>query len=170
MTKLWIYLSVLLIGIILICGCTGNSSVPTTSTTVAKSPIPTAIPIPKSQFNIMEPVSDSNLNVTVLSSADGERVDNDKKKFFVKVRLENVRKDTTIHVTSTDFSLLSSYPGKIHTSSIENKPGYDLGPGQYGEPDLEFTIPQDAKDLQLQFDFSGPAGLDQGGQVVYFKL
>ena len=170
MTKCWIYLSFFLIGIILISGCTGTSPVPTTSSPVARTPIPAAIPVPQSRFSIMEPVSDGNLNITVLSSSDGERMDSNKKKFFVKVRLENVKKDKTIQVMNTDFSLLSSYPGKIRASSIENNAGYDLGPGQYGEPELEFTIPQNAKDLQLQLDFSGPGGISQGGQIVYFTL
>jgi len=169
MTKRWIFLSILLIGLILICGCIGNSSVPTTSSPVTGTPSPTAIPTPHSQFNVMEPVTDGNLTVTVLSSADGERVNSDKKKFFVKVRLENVRKDN-IQVMNSDFGLLSSNPGKIRTSFIGNSVRYDVGPGQYGEPDLEFTIPQDAKDLQLHLDFSGPSGLDQGGRVVYFRL
>ena len=101
----------------------------------------------------------------MLGTADGDRIYGNEKHFLIKIRLENLRSDKKIQVMGSDFQLTSSNYN-IRPTFLS----YDLGPGQWGEPTLDYGIPQDAKNLRLQFDFSGPSGKGKGGPIVYFIL
>jgi hypothetical protein len=164
MKKYPILFIIFLMLIVLICGCIAQSQSKSQSSVISTAPTP------KNQFKAMEPASDDNLKITVLGAGDGDRTYGNNKKFLIKIRLENLRSDKKIQILGSDFRLLSSNYVPQQQSFIGAGTSYDLGPGQWGEPTLEYEIPQNAKGLRLQFDFSGPSGKGEGGPIVYFNL
>jgi hypothetical protein len=151
---------ILLVGLITLSGCITNSPKQTAHSVIVTSPTP------QIQYNVMEPVTDGNLKITILRAIDGDRTYGTGKKYSVKIRLENLGTEKNIQVFNSDFRLLSSNYNLQQNAFLKS----DLGPRQYDEPILDFTIPQDALDLKLQFDFSGPSGIGKGGKIVIFNL
>ena len=154
-----------LIGLIITAGC--SQGTPKTTSAIAISPAPTQ----QTQFNANEPASDGNLKVTVLKTVDGDRTFGNNKYIYITVQLENLRTDKKIQIMGSDFKLLSSnyditQPINLNLPSLT----LDISPGRYTQQKLESVIPQDAKNLKLQFDFSGPSGVGKGGKVVWFVL
>jgi hypothetical protein len=169
MKKEILFLLIFVIGICLICGCV-NQSHSSTPKSVA-----TPIPTPQNHFNINEPATDGNLRVTVLGTREGgDRVgfNGDKKMYYVKVKLENLRSDKKIQVYPQDFTLFTKNGGDFSTMFFASyySQSYDVSPNKYGSPELEYTVPLDAVGDKLKFDFSRPSGVLKGGKVVYFVL
>jgi hypothetical protein len=165
--KKYVILSIiLLIGLIVICGCSNKSS------TQSTKPVIVTTPTLQTKFNVMEPASDGNLKITVLETKDGDRTLGKYKEFFIKIRLENLRTDQKIQVLSDDFQLISSNydMSESYISLGLGQRKIDLQPGKSTEVTLETHIPQDIDGLLLRFDFSGPSGVGKGGKMVWFTL
>jgi hypothetical protein len=156
------------IGLILTAGCS-QSRQPSGLTIPSLSLKPA--PITYAQFQIHEPATDGNLSVTVLN-ATGVRSGVGKKKYYVQVKLVNLRSDNTIEVYPEDFQLTTT-DGSVYTTAVfysVSSPGYNISPNRWGSPELEFNIPLDAVGSKLKFDFSRPSGVLNGGKIVYFNL
>jgi hypothetical protein len=132
----------------------------------------TPIPTPNNQFKVNEPATDGNLRVTFLGSSEGRRMGLEEKMYYVKVKFENLRSDKEIQVFPQDFELTTKNGAVFTTIFFYMTPSqsYDLGPGQWGSPSLEYVVPLDAVGSKLKFDFSRPSGVLKGGKVVYFIL
>jgi len=169
MKKEIILLLIVIIGVCLICGCVNQS--PSSSQKSVVTPIPT----PQNQFVINEPADDGNLRVTYLGATDSGRrtgFKGEEKTYYVRVKLENLRSDKEIQVFPQDFALTTKNGAVFTTIFFYMVPAqsYDLGPGQWGDTYLEYTVPLDAVGSKLKFDFSRPSGVLKGGKIVYFNL
>ena len=163
-----ILLVLIFLGLILTAGCSqrGQSS-GLTIPSLSLKPAPTH----GAQFQIHEPATDGNLIVTVLNLT-GVRSGMERKKYYVQVRLVNLRPDKEIQVSPRDFELTTRDGAVYNATTFYSVPSrsYDLKPGQWGSPELEFNLPCEAVGSTLTFDFSGPNGVLKGGKIVYFNL
>jgi hypothetical protein len=156
------------IGLILTAGCSqSRQSSGLTIPSLSLKPAPTT----DAQFQIHEPATDGNLSVTVLNTT-GVRSGAGQKKYYVQVRLVNLRSDHTIEVYPEDFQLTGPDGSMYITTVFYSVPshGYTLSPHQGGSPELEFNVPCDAVGYTLKFDFSRASGIPEGEKIVYFNL
>ena len=167
MKKEIILLFIFVIAASLICGCVTQSQ---SSQSVVRTARPTPVPTPQNQFVINEPASDGNLKITLLEFHDGDRIDTNIKRFLITVKLENLRTDKKIQILRGDFRLISSNYKFYPSLHFYDHDTISLAPGESITALLGDDIPQNVKNLRLQFDFSGPNGTGEGGPIVYFNL
>jgi hypothetical protein len=161
MKKVTLLLLIIVIGVCLICGCVNQSQ-------SAGTPIPT----PNNQFKVNEPATDGNLSITFLGTEEGPHLGLNDKKYFVKVKLENLRSDKEIFIFPQEFELTTKTGGILTTEFFYNLPSqsYEIKPKQWGSPSLEYYLPVNAAGSKLKFDFSRFSGVPKGEKVVYFIL
>jgi hypothetical protein len=156
------------LGLILTAGCSQSSH--SSGLTIPSLSLKPA-PIPDAQFQIHEPATDGNLSVTVLNIT-AVRGGAGQLRYYVQVRLVNLRSDKEIHVYPKDFELTTTDGAVYNATSFYSgaSQSYDIKPDQWGSPELEFRVPLNAVGSTLKFDFSGPTGILNGGKIVYFNL
>jgi hypothetical protein len=138
-------------------------------------------------YGFNETANDGNLEITVLKSWDGNRIEGNNKEYFVNIKLKNLRADKKLQILNEDFLLIDSlgqqYPsGKYdftHTISLSNQYGVPCG-GSFGKCEatsyqsvtyqIRAIIPQNSQGLKLRFNFGGPSGNGIGGPFVNFDL
>ena len=161
MKKNSIFLILIVISFVFLCGCTTQSN--------SSSSVVTVAPIQKTQFSINEPATDGNLRITLLGTRESFERSN-TKTFTVSLKLENLKSDKTIQMLAGDFQLLDDNNNLISPAHQLNSYSakYDLRPGQREQIDLDFFIYPDQKGSKIKYDFSGSSGIS--GPIVIFNL
>ncbi|MCJ7742144.1 MAG: hypothetical protein MUO95_05585 [Methanoregula sp.] len=177
MRKEIILLSVIFIGVCLVCGCVTQSKTTSTPRVITPSPGP------QTEFSINEPASDGVLRISVIRSssfADSlpAGLSSPARRWISKIivlNLENLRSDRTIHLETSDFRLINTdnheyldgyFYGKLNSTN------FDLYPGQREQLSLAYDFKENT-DMstfrKLIFDFSCSNG-KMGPPLVYFLV
>jgi hypothetical protein len=122
------------------------------------------------EYSLNEPVSDGDLEITVLSAHDGQNTYNSNKFFIVTVYLKNIRTSGNIQISNSDFVLIDREGTPYYPYGIGSKVMYDLSPSQGNAAELTFVIPQKALAKQIQFTFPATSALAGKRDVARFVI
>jgi hypothetical protein len=159
MKKVLVFLSLILIGFVLLCGCSqqSNSALPSN-------------PTQKTEFSMNEMVTDGKLQLTVLDKKEWIDKQRDIKIVSILLRLKNLRSEQPIFLLATDFSLGNSDNLFITEGTNLGDPltGLGLSPGLQKDALLYFTFDPYRNATKLWYNFGGRDKFD--GQVVIFNI
>jgi hypothetical protein len=161
MKKGLILLSFILIGLVLLCGCSTQSN-------VSNSVFPSDS-TQKTQFSINEPATVGNLRITVLGEPS-ERINEyyKMKTITFNLLLQNLRSDRTLYLETYDFELVppENY-FRSQAQSLGNSWDIELGPGQTEKVELVFIINLNDNISTFMYEPCIKCGVD--GPTVYFN-
>jgi Domain of unknown function (DUF4352) len=127
-----------------------------------------AQPVPEYPSN--QPVDNGKLRIQVSSARDGQNTYNSQKFFIISVSLQNLQTDKNALVTNSDFELIGSDKNVFLPSGVSSKVQVDLSPGQSGNAEIMYVIPQTVSGAKLRFTFPQEYGMKVNRDVVLFNL
>jgi hypothetical protein len=135
------------------------------SKTMGSNPANASMDLPR--YAINQPVRNDKFQVTVTRIREGSNVMNTNRFYYVTVALQNLRSDTAIQISASDFTLVDKDENLYYTYGIGDKVTQVLDPLQGQTYELQFVIPREAGRLTLQFYSPENAGGVRSEPVLF---
>jgi hypothetical protein len=120
------------------------------------------------EYTLNQPVSNSDLQIKVLSARDGQNTYNSNKFFLVSVHLKNNRSSGNVLVSGSDFELIDAEGTRYFPYGMGSRVMYDLSPSQESTVELTYVISQKLVGKKIQFTYQGTSEFASGSNVAVF--
>lgn len=117
-----------------------------------------------------QPADNGRFRIQVTSARDGQNTYNSQKFFIVSVNLQNLQSGNNALVSNSDFELIGSDKNMYLPYGVSSKVQIDLSPGQIGNAEVTYVIPQNVYGEKLRFTFPGEYGQKVNRDVIILKF